>query len=381
MKKVLSIILMALVVTAVFVSCDQPKHEHSYSQEHDETKHWMECSCDDKKDEEAHTFEVVNSGEKSVKKCKVCDYTTEEGLTGVSTAETLKSAISDSKTDAIYLTQNIEGLTETIEVKKSLILNLNGKKISSSGVTAVKAIGKDVVLTIEGNGEIVATKTGNNVSAVQAIDDGKVIIKNGKFSGTFAVAAGLFAPKTVSSAAVISNGHVVIEDGEFKSSEFTVPVWGKSSAVINGGAFTADDNAVIGTNGSTELSSLPYTITIKGGTFNGNITTAGYIACGIYMANTGTVNLSDGTFNITGGVGVLVRSGKLNATAGTITLKTKEGLSTGKVGDSTVTIKTDSQIVVDDKAGYPGDKPEVTSNTANYAVKDTSGNDYVKTAE
>ncbi len=289
----------------------------------------------------------------------------------VSDAASLKSAIADGKVTAIYLGDNI-ALEDTIEVTRSLTLDLNGKKISSSSETGVSAKGKNVVVTITGNGEIEAGR------AVEAIDDAKVIIENGKYSGTFAVCAGRIYKDENSKITSVSDGHVVINDGDFTSTEFTVPVWGTSSAEIKGGTFTATDNAVIGTNGSQELQEDKYTITISGGTFNGGITTGGYIACGIYMANTGTVNLYGGTFDITGGVGVLVRSGKLNATGGKITLKEKDGLTSGRVGDSTVTIKTDSQIVVDDRAGYPGEAPEVVTNTASFAVKDTLGNEYVK---
>lgn len=77
MKKVLTIILMALAITALFVSCDDPKHEHSYSTEwkYDETNHWHECSCGEKIDVAAHSFgewEVVDSVQKRT--CTVCKY-------------------------------------------------------------------------------------------------------------------------------------------------------------------------------------------------------------------------------------------------------------------------------------------------------------------
>ncbi len=94
------------------------------------------------------------------------------------------------------------------------------------------------------------------------------------------------------------------------------------------------------------------------------------------MANSGKVTLNGGTFNITGGVGVLVRSGELVANKTTINLTEKDGLTKGKVGDSGDAITTNSQIVVDDNAGYPGTAPKVSTNTTGYTLKAIDGSDY-----
>ena len=121
-----------------------------------------------------------------------------------------------------------------------------------------------------------------------------------------------------------------------------------STVTINGGTFTSADNAVLGTPGNAGRGGN--TITINGGTFNGNITTSGYIACGIYAANNDTWNIAGGAFNITGGAGIVVRAGKVNLTGGAITTS---GSTTGKVGDAGNAVPC-SAIVLDVKAGYPG---------------------------
>lgn len=54
-----------------------------------------------------------------------------------------------------------------------------------------------------------------------------------------------------------------------------------ATITIEGGTFSASDNAVIAGNGSNRTGD-PNVINIKGGTFNGSIKTAGYVACGIY---------------------------------------------------------------------------------------------------
>lgn len=290
--------------------------------------------------------------------------------TGCSTYyPTLPNAINAAKdNDAIKLLDDV-ALRYTTGIEKSLTLDLNGKKITKTGSSyPLKVKGEGVALTIKGNGTISATD-----GAIWVFDKAKVVIENGTYSGKYAIEVGKY-DKADSSAS--SGGQIEIRGGTFTSTENTVHVWENSSAKISGGTFTATDNAVIGTDGSEGLKNCSYTIDISGGTFNGYTTKEGYIACGIYLANTGTVNLSGGKFNIEGGVGVLVRSGTLNASGGTISLTEKSGLTSGKVGYIDVDIKTGAQVVVDTTAKYPGAEPKVATNTANFAVKDTTGNDY-----
>ena len=74
MKKAFVVILMALLVTAVFVSCDDSEHEHLYSTEwkSDGTNHWHECECGEKTDVAEH---IWNNGEET--KAATC---TEKGV-------------------------------------------------------------------------------------------------------------------------------------------------------------------------------------------------------------------------------------------------------------------------------------------------------------
>ena len=285
----------------------------------------------------------------------------------VNSESTLRDAIANESNSIITLTGDIS-LSSVLSIDKKVTIDLNGKTIenAASDGSAILVNGGD--LTVTGNGTVKA-----GIAAVQVVNEGKATIESGKYIGTFAVAAGSFNSKT----GKFSNGSVVINNGEFEAVEFAVPVWGKSSAVINGGTFSAKDNAVIGTNGSSPLSAAPYEITINGGVFNGQITSSGYIACGIYMANTGKVTLNGGVFNIEGGVGILVRSGELTANKAEINLTPKAGLDSGKIGDSKVIIAAgSSQIVVDDRAGYPGEAPKVAVNKTSYEPKDINGNAY-----
>ena len=279
----------------------------------------------------------------------------------------LKEAVENtSNSSVIVLTDNIV-LTDpvTIGSGKDIVIDLNGKKVSAeSGDAFVVSAGK---LLLRGNGTVSAGD-----SAVAVMSNGEAVIDGGNYSGSMAIAVGTFNSSDKS----VTSGRLKFNSGTVDSQEFSIGVYGTSEVEINGGSFTSRDNAVIGTNGSSPLNSHSYSITVNGGTFNGNIKTPGYIACGIYMANTGDVVLNGCTFNINGGVGVLVRSGTLTAKAAEISITEKKGLSSGKVGDSQVQVTADSQIVVDDRAGYPGEAPEILANSTGYVVKNVDGGVY-----
>lgn len=279
----------------------------------------------------------------------------------------LKEAVENtSNSSVIVLTDNIV-LTDpvTIGSGKDIVIDLNGKTVSAeSGDAFVVSAGK---LLLRGNGTVSAGD-----SAVAVMSNGEAVIDGGNYSGSMAIAVGTFNSSDKS----VTSGRLTFNSGTVDSKEFSIGVYGSSKVEINGGSFTSRDNAVIGTNGSSPLNSHSYSITVNGGTFNGNIETLEFIACGIYMANTGDVVLNGGTFNINGGVGILVRSGTLTANAAEISITKKEGLSRGKVGDSPVQVTAGSQIVVDDKAGYYGEAPEILTNSTGYVVKNVDGGVY-----
>ena len=251
-----------------------------------------------------------------------------EYATPVATAAELSSAVAAGEN--VVLTSDV-ALNSALNITKSVSIDLNGKTVTSAQSFAQVM---DGTLTLNGG----TVKSGN--VAVRAEENGKVVINDGSYSGTYAV----YATK---------GGTVTVNGGEFVSQEFTCAVPNGGNVTINGGTFTAKDNAVVGTNGSSNFA--PSTITINGGTFNGNIQSAGYIACGVYVANSDTVNINGGTFNITDGVGILMRAG--NTTIGknvVINLTNTGKVTEGKIGDATINITTPSYLVQDVRSGYPG---------------------------
>lgn len=172
---------------------------------------------------------------------------------------------------------------------------------------------------------------------------------------------------TYSVALIAENGAkmTINGSGNVYSQEMCVMAFSGSEIVINGGTYTSYDNAVVGTNGTKDANNDfgHNTITINAGTFNGFIETNGYVACGIYVANSDTVTVNGGTFNVENGCGILARSGNTTVKAGVVFNVTGDG-SLGKVGDSNVTVPTGEELVLDTLAGYPGGTPTLTNNTS-----------------
>lgn len=120
--------------------------------------------------------------------------------------------------------------------------------------------------------------------------------------------------------------------GYINAQEFSVGVYGKKAVfTLNDGVLESNDNAVVANNGTlNDTEDKGGTeINIKGGNLIGHITTAGYVANGIYQANYGSLNIFGGTIYAPG-PGILARAGQINITGGKII---SEGTNSGWVGD------------------------------------------------
>lgn len=125
-----------------------------------------------------------------------------------------------------------------------------------------------------------------------------------------------------------------------------------ATLTINDGIFNGIDNAVVIFNGS-EREGNANTITINSGTFNGTIKSNGYIACGIYAPWKDNIIVKGGTFNITGGAGIVARAGTVTIAGGEFNTT---GNTTGYVGDSKTTVPC-SALVFDSRSSYPAKDP------------------------
>lgn len=231
---------------------------------------------------------------------------------------------------AVAVAQHTTKLPINVEIKGGTLSGLVGVDVSNPQNNDDAA---NVNVTISG-GTINGERNG-----VQA-GYGTVNISGGTVEGkgNFGVA--------VDKCSVNISGTAIIN-----SQEHTVGTGYGTGAIVNisGGTLTARDNAVIAGNG-TNREGEPNKFNISGGTFNGGITSSGYVACGVYAPWKDEFNITGGTFNITNGAGVVARAGMVNIN-GDVTI-TCTGNTTGKVGDSRIVVPC-SPIVFDSQANYP----------------------------
>lgn len=221
---------------------------------------------------------------------------------------TLADALAAADENAIVkLLEDVTGQV-AIPAGKNLTLDLNGKTITHSG-TAI-------------------------------INNGTLIVKNGAVVSTGNCGIGVGSN---SETTILSDVTVTAQESAVITSKST-----GAKIFIEGGTFTSTDNAVIAGNGS-ERTGNPNIIVINGGTFNGGITTAGYVACGIYAPWKDQITVNGGTFHITGGAGIVARAGQVSVNGGTFICT---GNATGKVGDSRVVVPC-AALVFDSEANYP----------------------------
>ena len=275
---------------------------------------------------------------------------------------TLQAAIdAASNGTTVVLKKNV---VETVRVPagKELTLDLAGKNIQNgtdnknavivSGSLTIKDSTATSAPTVAGSD---VTYTSGKVSATQAAiavaDGGKVVVESGTFESSENIA--LFAEGNLTRGGSAVKSKITVQGGYVLAKEFAASAQGRGAELsIEGGVLKAKDNAVIAGNG-TKTATVDRggtTINISGGTMIGTIQTKGYIACGVYHPQEGTLNITGGTFQIENGVGVLVRAGSANITGGEIITT---GKTTGWVGDKKIDEGCHG-IVYDSASNYPG---------------------------
>ena len=258
--------------------------------------------------------------------------------TRVADAAEFKAAMASS--GIVKLSNNMT-LDEAVAVAPGadVTIDLNGKKLTAAGSNFLVANGGN--LTIE-NGE---------VSSAGRIG----YAANG---GTLTIKDATLASGDVALQATGEGSKLIIESGDITAQECGALVTSEAAFEMNGGTITSIDNAAIMGNGTVKPGNDQghVEINFNGGELNCGITSAGYSACGIYMPNSGVLNVTGGVINVEKGCGILMRAGKLNMTGGEIHCSDNSGVAggfVGKVGDSRVVVPC-AALVFDDKANYPG---------------------------
>ena len=213
---------------------------------------------------------------------------------------------------------------------------------AEDGATIKLTEDHDGSITINGK-NIVLDLDGHKIESTEDV----IVVTNESF--VIVTGNGTIKSTGDSGISIYSGSSVTLESGNIRTQEFGVYTSGNATFTMNGGSIETVDNCGVGGNGSNGDGYKNYTININGGTIKGNIVTSGYIACGVYHPNKGTVNITGGTITANGGAGVVQRAGILNITGGTITAT---GEATGWVGDSK-NVLTSAAVVVDKSANYP----------------------------
>ena len=278
---------------------------------------------------------------------------------GAKNYKTLVDAINAAQTgDTVVLKQDV---TESVTVPagKDITLNLAGKSIQSSA-NAVTVSGKltvkDSTATTEPevNGDTVTYTSGKITGAnlgLCAINGGEIILESGSVESTGNM--GVYAQGNFTPGGAAQNSKITVKGGYILAQECAASAQGNGATLdIQGGVLQSKDNAVVSGNGTkSNTKDCGGTImNISGGTMIGGIQSTGYIACGVYHPQKGSLKITGGKFQITNGVGILVRAGSANITGGEIVTT---GSVNGKVGDSQI-IEGCYGIVYDSVSKYPG---------------------------
>lgn len=267
-----------------------------------------------------------------------------------------------AKTANIKLTANADFSTTSLEIPADYtgVLDLNGKHITSF-VSPVVVKGNWTVMdsTAKENDLIVNNVNDKNTvpyqfGSIRASNDRKRDAIHVQNNGVFVLQSGTVSATNIA-IAVEAGSAATIDGGYVEAREFAVLVRGQDAeANINGGILLSEDNAVVAGNGLPQNAGT--TINMTGGTLVSKITiTPGYIPCGIYHPQQGTLNITGGEIRAPGGVGILMRGGSLNVgdnvTKDKFIVDSTQGTK-GKVGDASREIEAGDIIAMDRQDGY-----------------------------
>lgn len=222
----------------------------------------------------------------------------------------------------------------TVPEGKKLNLDLGGNSLSASGV-AVFADGGELVVS---NG------------SVSSSSSDAIVVRNG---GSVTV-DGADITSSRSNAISAREGTIIVNSGTVTSQEAGVLGLKDSNIIINGGVIEGIDNGPVMGNGSAAGSANDGTnmnVVMNGGKLIAHIQSAGYIACAVYVPNSGSFTMNGGEIE-SDGCGICMRGGTVNIGANAkITATGASGIK-GKVGDSRVVVGPYA-IVYDANSKYP----------------------------
>lgn len=213
------------------------------------------------------------------------------------------------------------------------VIDLNGHEISGNLSGEALLVANGVKLTLTGEGTIRNAKWIAN-----AVNGGEVNIERGNYvsnnEGFKAIGTG--------STVRMNGGHITSQETAISANQGGV-------IEMNGGLIETIDNMGIATNGSSGQGGN--TIIINGGKIDAHITSAGWEACAVYVANSDTFVMNGGELVANNGAGLCMRAGNVTINDGIITA-TGEAGTTGKIADGNFQMGK-SAVIYHEKANYP----------------------------
>ena len=174
-----------------------------------------------------------------------------------------------------------------------------------------------------------------------AVNGGEIVIENGTYNST----------KDVAFSATGEGSKVTMNGGKINAVEGGIGAFLKAEVEVNGGEITVSDNFCLFTNGSAGQGGNK--ITLNGGKLTGNITSPGYEAIGVYIANNDTFVMNGGEILANNGTGLCMRGGNVTINDGKI-VATGESGRDGKIADDPTIMTDTSAIIYHETANYPG---------------------------
>lgn len=294
--------------------------------------------------------------------------------TPVEDEEALDNAIEEGGRIEI---QNNMNITQEVDVTKEVEIDLGGNTLSGAQMFNVVEGGKLTIKngTIESTDTPVKVTSGNvnieestitSSSFVVYADGGNVNVTNCEFSSNTDIIVARNRAKVVVDGenTIINSGRsngisaveseVIFNNGNLSSQEAGLLGFKDSTITINGGTIEGRDNGPIMGNGTAAGKPNDGTnakFIMNGGKLIAHIQSSGYIACGVYVPNSGSFIMNGGEI-VSDGCGICMRAGDVQLLGGTITANGETGVK-GKVGDSRVVVGPYA-IVYDQESKYPG---------------------------
>ena len=251
--------------------------------------------------------------------------------------EVLKKIISGGTEATLMSNMTVD---EQLVIENDFELDLGGQTLTSTlnyNTTPLFKVDGNT-LTIKGNGNVTAAKR-----IAEAVNGGKIVIEGGNFT------AGDVAMTSVG-----AGSEITMENGSINAVEGGLGAFDGAAIEMNGGHIECSDNFPIFTNGSAGRGGN--TIVMNGGELIGNITSNGYEAIGVYIANNDSFTMNGGTIIGNGGAGLLMRAGTVVINDGEIIARVSDNRpegSTGWIGDNK-TKMSQSAVIYHESANYPG---------------------------